>query len=172
MTQWHQGARPTIKDVARAAGVSHATVSRAMNGARPVAPATRARIERVAAEIGYAPNGLARGLVSRSSRLIGLVASDITNPFIAELTRAIHRVADEEGYLVEICVTDYDAGREVRALDMLVQRRVEGLLLTPPRRRQVDEHVRALADRGLPVVGVGRDVEHRRVAVVGSASRA
>jgi DNA-binding LacI/PurR family transcriptional regulator len=171
VTGWSDGARPTIKDVARAVGVSHTTVSRVMNGARRVAPATRARIEQAARELGYAPNGLARGLVSRSSRVIGLVASDITNPYIAELARAIHRVADDEGYLVEICVTDYDVARELRALDMLVQRRIDGLLLTPPRRAQVDERVRALADRGLPVVAIGRAIDHPRVAVVTSDTR-
>jgi LacI family transcriptional regulator len=156
---------PTIKDVARLAGVSHMTVSRVVSGSGPVRSATRARVDRAAAELGYAPNVLARGLASRRTGVVGFLASDISNPYIAELARAIHRYADEVGYVVNMLVTDYDRGREQRALDMLVRRRVDGMLVGPPA-TEVDDRIRAIAERGLPVVAVARRLDHRRIPEV------
>jgi len=155
----------TIKDVARLAGVSHMTVSRVVSGSGPVSPTTRARVDRAVAELGYAPNVLARGLASRRTGVVGFLAPDISNPYIAELARAIHRYADEVGYVVNMLVTDYDRGREQRALDMLVRRRVDGLLVGPPA-TEVDERIRLIAERGLPVVAVARRLDHPRIPEV------
>src|SRR5262245_26205188 len=110
------------------------TVSRAINGSALVAPETRDRVLAAASRLGYTPNLLARSLVSGGSRVIGIVASDFTNPFIAEVVQAIHRGADEAGYAVTMCATDYDVQRELRAFDVLVQQQVAGLIVTPPGR--------------------------------------
>jgi DNA-binding LacI/PurR family transcriptional regulator len=158
------GDRPTIKDVARRAGVSHMTVSRALNGGA-VSPVTREGVERAARDLGYQPNALARGLARRTSGVIGFLASDLSNPFIAELARAIHRVADERGHVVNMLVTDYDRDREHRALDVLVRRRVDGLIVGPPA-TEADAQIRAMAERGLPVVGVARHLHHARIPEV------
>ena len=162
---------PTLRDVARAAGVSHMTVSRVFSGSAAVRPRTRARVEQIAQELGYTPNGLARELVSRSSRVVGLLASDVTNPYIGELVQAIHRVADAESFVVTTCVTDYEVDRELRSLDVLMQRRVAGLIVTPPNRPVSDDRICALAERGLPVVAAGRQLEHPRVSCIISDTR-
>jgi DNA-binding LacI/PurR family transcriptional regulator len=156
--------RPTIKDVARRAGVSHTTVSRVMNGG-VVSAATRECVERAARDLAYEPNALARGLARRTSGVIGFLASDFSNLFIAELARAIHRVADERGYVVNMLVTDYDRDRERRALDVMVRRRVDGLIVGPPS-TEADEQIRAIAERGVPVVGVARQLHHRRISEI------
>lgn len=147
------------------------TVSRVMNGSASVADATRRRVEQVARELGYAPNSLARGLVNRSSQVIGVVASDITNPFIAEVVRAIHRVADEERFMVTLCVTDYDVEREVRALQLLVQQRIAGLIVTQPSHPRGDEAIYAMVERRLPIVAVSRALDHPRIHLVSGDTR-
>ncbi|MGI9147876.1 MAG: LacI family DNA-binding transcriptional regulator [Chloroflexota bacterium] len=156
----------TIKDVARRAGVSHITVSRVMNGSRLVVPSTAARVKVAARELGYAPNILARGLVRGASRTLGLLASDTTSPFVAELVRAICKLADDEAFGVNICVTDLDPERELRALASFVEQRVAGLVVGPPNRPAGDARIYELAEAGLPVVSVQRHMDHPAVHLV------
>jgi DNA-binding LacI/PurR family transcriptional regulator len=159
-------ARPTIKDVARAAGVSHMTVSRVINGRPAVAAATRSRVEQAIRSLDYAPNVLARGLVRQTSAVIGLLVSDIRNPFIGEVADAVHRVADEAGYVVNMGVTNYDVEREIQALKSLVARRVAGLIFTRPNRAASDERIVALAAQGVPIVTIGRELAHPAISMV------
>lgn len=158
--------RPTIKDVARAADVSHMTVSRVINGHPGVAAETRARVEHAIRTLDYAPNILARGLVRQTSDIIGLLVSDISNPFIGEVAEAVHRVTDEAGYVVNMCVTDYDVHREIHALNSLVARRVAGLIFTRPNRAASDERIVALAEQGVPIVTIGRELPHPAISMV------
>jgi DNA-binding LacI/PurR family transcriptional regulator len=121
--------RITSHDVAARAGVSQATVSLVLSGnprAR-VSEATRARVRRVAEELGYRPNLLARGLVSRRSFALGVVVPDLGNPFYSDVVGGVERVATEEGYAVLLC----DA-REIpvaRHLEALRTRLVDGVIL-------------------------------------------
>ncbi len=149
----------TIADVAKVAGVSHMTVSRVLTGSASVKLRTRERVEQAARELGYSPNALARGLASRRTGVIGFLASDISNLYIAELARGVHRFADDVGSVVIMLFTDYSAEREARAIDVLLQRRVDGLIVSPPRVGD-DGRIRALADSGLPVVSVARFLGH------------
>ena len=93
----------TIKDIARKAGVSYATVSRALNGKYGVKAATRDRILSVARRLGYRPNAIARGLVTRRTMTIGLIVPDITNPFFPEVAGGVEDAAREAGYGVLLC---------------------------------------------------------------------
>jgi LacI family transcriptional regulator len=156
---------PTIKDVAARAAVSHMTVSRVMNGAAYVSETVRRRVEAAAQELGYAPNALARALVGQTTGVIGFLASDICNPHIAELARAVHRFADEESYVVNMLVSDYEPERELRALDVLLRRRVDGLIVGPPS-SAADARIRELADQGIPVVAISRGINHPKVPEV------
>ncbi|MEM7532795.1 MAG: LacI family DNA-binding transcriptional regulator [Chloroflexota bacterium] len=99
--------RITIDDVAKAAGVSRQTVSRAMNDKNEISPATKARVMETVAQLGYTPNRLAQGMVTRSTRTIGLIIGDITNLFFAEVARGVQDLSQENGYNVVV----YEYGR-------------------------------------------------------------
>ena len=121
----------TIKDIARQAEVSYATVSRALNDKYGVNPRTRDKIIKIAEELHYRPNALARSLVSSRSFTIGLVLPDITNPYFPEIAAGIEKASIEQGYGVLLCNTDGDIQREKRYMRLLAERRVEGILLAP-----------------------------------------
>jgi LacI family transcriptional regulator len=119
----------TIHDVARQAGVSTGTVSRALNDHPEVNAETRARVLAAAARLGYQPDPLARGLVTRATTTIGLVLPDIAAPFFHELARGVEDVACAHGQLVVVCNTDRSAEKEGRYLRTLRAHRVGGLIL-------------------------------------------
>jgi DNA-binding LacI/PurR family transcriptional regulator len=162
---------PTIKDVARHAGVSHITVSRVMNGSPRVVPATAARVRAAAHALGYSPNMPARELVRGVGRLLGLLVSDTTSPFVAELVRAICTAADEAGYIVNICVTDFTVARELRALDTFIQHRIAGLVAGPSGHPESDARIGEMAELGLPVIALHRQIDHPAVSVIAGDSQ-
>src|SRR6185503_14826941 len=100
-----------IKDVAKAAGVSIATVSAALNDSASVSVETRRKVWEAADAVGYSPNAIARSLRLGKSRLIGVTIADITNPFCAELVRVIEKEAIAAGYSIIVCNTDEDEQR-------------------------------------------------------------
>src|SRR5574337_824932 len=100
-----------IREIARRARVSTATVSRAINRVPTVDPQLAKRVWSVVEELGYVPNTQARALVSGRSRLLGLVVSEITNPFFPELVQEFENIAVEQGYEVFIGSTNYDPVR-------------------------------------------------------------
>jgi LacI family transcriptional regulator len=134
--------RPVTRDdVARYAGVSSAVVSYVINnGPRPVAAPTAARVRAAIDLLGYRPNLNARALRVGSTRTLGLVLSDIVNPFFGELTLAIQTEAAAVGYAVLITNSHADAGTEYRAVDDLIGRQVDGLVLA-----SADEPAESLA---------------------------
>jgi len=125
--------RPTISDVARIAGVSLMSVSRAMNNRPGLSDETRQRILDIANEIGYSPNQIARGLVTRRTSTIGLVIPDVSNPFFAQIARGAEDAAYENGYSVILINTAEDLEREKSALDTLWQKEIDGAILCSPR---------------------------------------
>ncbi|MDQ3493590.1 MAG: LacI family transcriptional regulator [Chloroflexota bacterium] len=140
----------TIADVARRAGVSTATVSRVLAGVGRARPETRKRVEAAAVELEYRPSGIARSLKSRTTRTLGLIVTDIENPFFPELVRAIEDAARAAGYAVLLCNADDDPDREAAYLDLLVERRVDGVVIAAS---SLGSHHREwLASPPLPVV--------------------
>jgi len=121
----------TIKDVARLARVSTATVSYVINGTNAVSAPLRARVIEAVAQLGYAPSRVARSLRMQSTRLVGVVVADITNPFFAELVRRIGSAAHALGYSMLLCEADHDPAKELAALQLLAAHRVEGVILAP-----------------------------------------
>ncbi len=142
----------TIKDIAKRLDISYATVSRALNDRYGVHPKTRERIVKAARELNYRPNAIARGLVTRHTETIGLVIPDITNPFFPELARGIEDRADEEGYSVFLCNTNWEKDRELRYLSLLSEKRVDGIILAPVTRKP--SRNRAYTDKSRPLVFV------------------
>jgi LacI family transcriptional regulator len=123
----------TIVQVARRAGVSATTVSHVLSGKRPVAVATRQRVEQAIGELGFRPNGLARSLRARRSHTVGLLLPDITNPWYPVLYRGLQDALAADGYHTFLCNTDAQEDRELEFLEDLVDRRVDGIVLAAPR---------------------------------------
>ena len=120
--------RPTIYDVAKAAGVSTATVSRALNDTGQIAPDTRRAIEEAVRKLGYRPNRIARSLVTRSTQTIALLLPDITSPFYPNLVKGVQELANDRGYTMLLCMTGADPAREEGFLNLLRAKHVDGVL--------------------------------------------
>lgn len=121
----------TIKDIAKKAGVSYATVSRALNGKYGVNPLTRDEILRIAEEMNYSPNAIARGLVKRQTHTVGLIIPDITNPFFPEVARGAEDMLEKSGYSVFLCNSNWEKKRENKYINLLIEKRVDGLIIAP-----------------------------------------
>lgn len=121
----------TIKDIARRARVSYATVSRALNEKRGVRETTRRRILELAEELAYSPNAIARGLVKKQTDTLGLIIPDITNPFYPEVARGIEDGAAAAGFSVFLCNTNWERQQELSYLRLLAEKRVDGIILAP-----------------------------------------
>jgi LacI family transcriptional regulator len=120
---------PTIRDVARRAGVSTATVSRVISGADPATPQTRARVMAAIEMLGYRPSAVARSLKLRTTRTLGLLVTDIQNPYYPEIVRAVEDAALQRNLAVLLCNGADDPSREESYLDLLVDRRVDGIII-------------------------------------------
>lgn len=147
---------PTIHDVAKYAGVGSITVSRVINNSGYISPETRERVRKAIVELGYVPNTLARSLRSRRTNTVGLIITDITNPFFTTLARGVEDAANEAGYTVIFCNTDEDAAKEEKYLNVLLQKQVDGLLLVPTHRSL--DTIRQVVKRGTPVVVLDRRI--------------
>lgn len=126
-------ANVSIKDVARAARVSHPTVSRALRHSSLVKPDTAERIRSIARRMGYRPSAVARSLVTRRTKTIGVVVTTIADPFISEVVSGIEEVANENGYSVVLANSNADPEREVQVAHSFHERRVDGILVTASR---------------------------------------
>ena len=123
--------RATIKDVAALAGVSAATVSRALDDRPEISDETKARVRSACAQLGYVPNAAARGLAGHATHTIGLVLPDISNPYFSGMATAIEETAAAHGYRVFLSNSLRKEERELRAVENLVARQVDGILVNP-----------------------------------------
>ncbi len=126
-SRYRGGSRIDIRDVAARAGVSISTVSRVMNRVSTVNPAMAKRVWRAIGELNYFPNTQARALVSGRSKILGLIVSEITNPFFPELIQRFEDVAIENGYEVLIASTNYDPERMALCVRRMIERNVDGV---------------------------------------------
>jgi LacI family transcriptional regulator, galactose operon repressor len=123
--------RATIVDVAREAGVSFTTVSHVLNGTRHVAEPTKQRVLAAIERLNYEVNSLAQSLKSDRSQTIGLLITDISNPFFTSLVRGVEDIANAAGYSIMLCNTDEDPEKELTYLRMLRRKRVDAILMAP-----------------------------------------
>lgn len=157
----------TMKDVAHRAGVSTATVSRALSDADgSVRPGTRDRVRRAAAELDYRPNHLPRNMRQRSSRTLGLVITDITNPFFTAIVRGSEDVAQSQGYSFLLANTDEDAAKEEQTLRTMASERVAGVILASA--DEASGPIRSLLSNRIPVVALDRRIHGLAVDTVTS----
>ncbi|MER5967614.1 LacI family DNA-binding transcriptional regulator [Streptomyces sp. NPDC002057] len=152
-----------MADVARAAGVSSATVSYVLSGKRPVAPETRAAVEEAIAELSFTVNATARNLRTGRSSLVALIVPDIANPFYAQLAGTLQEELREQRLHVVVCSTRARRDEEQALLAEAVHQRFAGVVITPFRLKPRD--FEPLADAGIPVV-VSADVSFGPIDLV------
>ncbi len=121
---------PTLKDVSRLAGVSTATVSRFINGSHQLSEGTALRVQRAIDELGFRPNSLGRSLKTASSKSIGVVIPTLSNPVFAEAVSGITAVASDSDYSIMVTATEYSQDQELKVVNSLLDRQVDGLILT------------------------------------------
>jgi DNA-binding LacI/PurR family transcriptional regulator len=142
--------QPSIKDIARLARVSHPTVSRALQNSPLVNAKTAAKIRKIADEAGYRPSAVARGLVTRRTRTIGLVVTSVSDPFAAEVTLGIEQAANEHGYSVYLANSNAEPERERRMVQAFAEQRVDGIIVTSSRVGAL--YLPLLAEMMVPIV--------------------
>ncbi|MGQ9508359.1 MAG: LacI family DNA-binding transcriptional regulator [Thermodesulfobacteriota bacterium] len=150
-----------IKDIARLANVSHTTVSRALNNKSRIRPETKEKILSIARQLNYRPNFIARSLVMRKTKTLGLVITTIANPFYIELSQGIETTARKLGYNIILCSTNYDLSSEKQYIEMLRSKGVDGFIFTSA--HIGDPNIVELAEEGFPMILVNRRTYHPKV---------
>lgn len=143
-----------IEDVARQAGVSTATVSRVLSGKPYVSDAVRQRVLEAIQTLSYRPSRVARSLRVQRSSIIGLIISDIQNPFFTSVVRAVEDVAQQRGYSVILCNSDEDVAKELTYIELMLAEQVSGMIVSPTASN--NEVYRRLVARRVPVVAIDR----------------
>ena len=146
-----QKSRPRLKDIAVATGYSANTVSLALRGSPRIPEETRDRIQSAARSLNYLPNTIAQALVSRETRTIGLVLTDIMNPTLTLVSRFLEQEFAQRGYSLMLAASDHDAAKERSALEVFRSRQVDGILIYPTNHERL-EHIRAVRQAGYPVL--------------------
>ena len=146
-------AKPTIrlKDIADRTGFSVNTVSLALRDSARIPEATRQLIHDAAKQLNYLPNQIAKSLVSRETKTVGLVLTDITNPTLTRAAQAIELALSERGYSTLFATSNNDIDEEIKVLEMFRSRQVDGMLIYPSNHRRLD-HIRRLRKANYPVV--------------------
>lgn len=147
--------RISIKDVAKAAGVSHSTVSRALADNLLIAEPTRRRIQSIAQKMGYAPNAIARGLVTQHTHTIGVIVTTVSDPFVAEVVRGIEEIAGDNRYRVFLGMSHNDPAREVNLVKAMREWRVDGVIVASSRVGSLYKPL--LKDIGVPIVVINNE---------------
>lgn len=153
----------SIKDVAKAAGVSTATVSRVLANNAPIKPETRDRVLKAVADLSYRPNRIARSLRAQKSAKIGLVVSDIRNPFFTAIGRAVEDAAYEKGYSVLMCNTDENPEKEELYLNLLYDENVAGVIFSPTHQFNIESQT---YNQKMPFVIIDRAIDSSDVDMV------
>jgi LacI family transcriptional regulator len=154
----------TIRDVAKRAGVAPITVSRCINNSGYCSLEVRERIESAITDLGFIPNRLASGLRSKRTHTLALVLTDITNPFFTTIARGVEDTASEAGYTVIFCNTDESVVKEQMYLQMLLEKRVDGVLLVPA--VSGFDSVNLVKKQGMPMIVIDRRLPSLQADVV------
>jgi len=154
----------TIKDIARQAGVSHTTVSRALHHSPLISPQTTVRIQEIASELGYNPSVAARSLKTNRSQALGVIVSHIADPYFSEILQGIDDVAQENGYSLFIASAQRDPSREHAIIQTMREHRVDGVILCSP--HFTAEQSDQLNSYNIPIVAINNQgVEVYRFAI-------
>ena len=143
----------TIKDIAKRAGVSHSTVSRALSENPSIPKTTADRIKKIAADLGYVPSAVARGLKTSRSNALGVIVSRIDDPFFSKILQGVEDVLQEAGYSLFIAASNRDPIREKNIVQSMRERRVDGIIVCTT--QFGDEHRSQLEHYGVPTIAIG-----------------
>ncbi len=163
--------QPTIHHVADRAGTTPSTVSRVLNNSGYVRAETRAAVLAAIDELHYVPNANARVLKTKRSRVIGILTGDLFNPYSAALAGAVQAVAEARGYTTFIASAGEVEGSDVQALEAFHRQRLGGVIAASLPTPASDRLLQRLANHGLPVVVVGRTLDHPRVDAISANFR-
>jgi DNA-binding LacI/PurR family transcriptional regulator len=159
----------SITDIAKAAGVSPSTVSRALQDHPRISPQKRAAIRALAQEMGYQPSQIARSLVTGRTKTLGIVITDVTDPFVAEVLKGAEQAGREEGYSLLFATSRHDPGQELLAARLLLGREVDGLIVISS--RAAGQYADLLKSNGKPLILVNHDLDDRHAHSVRTDSR-
>jgi DNA-binding LacI/PurR family transcriptional regulator len=155
----------TIKDVARESGVNISTVSRALNNGYGINDQTREHVIAVAARLNYRPNRIARGLVTGRSHSLGLIVSDIRNPFFAEVSRGAEDAARAGNCDLVLCNSDLDANKQMQYVQSLLEKRIDGIMMNSVSMLSHEQQAQ-LAGSGVPIVLLNRPATNHTFSTV------
>lgn len=185
----------TIKDIAKVAGVSHTTVSRALNGNPAISPTTTDRILKLAQQMGYTPSAVAQSLLAQRTQTIGMVVTTIADPFIVRVVEGVESVAQQAGFSVFLATSHNDPQQELEVVQTFQRRRVDAIIVTSSRlgsvystelnqiqipivliNNQVEGeylHTVTVDDKQGPLLAINHllDLGHRRIGYVDTANR-
>jgi DNA-binding LacI/PurR family transcriptional regulator len=156
----------TIKDIARELGISTSTVSRALRDSYEISPETKNLVLECAERLHYTPNPIALSLKEKRSRSIAVLVAEIANSFFSQVINGIESIAYKKGYNVIISQSHESFQREVRELQFLASRSVDGLIVSVSSETSDINHLKKLVDRGLPIVFFDRVIEEMNTHLV------
>lgn len=140
----------TLKDIARELNISYSTVSKALSDSPEISDNTKEKVRNAAKKMNYKPNQIARGLVMKETKTIGLIIPDITNPFYPEIAWGVEETASKEGYSIFLCNSNWENEKEREYINLLIGKKVDGIILAP-----IGEKSLNLDDIELPIITVG-----------------
>lgn len=155
---------PSIKDIAKEAGVVISTVSNVINKTRFVKPETRNKVLKAIKKLNYRPNIIARGLRTKSTRAIGVIVPDISSPFFSQVIRGMEEVARNRGYTLILGCTFYDVEEEERQMNVLIDQFIDGLIFFCGFNNY--DHIKKINERKVPVVVIDREVNDPKIPSV------
>lgn len=147
----------TMTEIAKLTGVSQATVSRVLNGNNSVNEEAKQKVLKCAKEYDYQPNIMAQSLVGNKTFLLGLLITDISNPFFGELVKSIEKAAEEKGYSLMLFDTDYDVEKEEKYYSILNRYKVDGIISVPINNKP--DYVEKIKKCEVPIVSVTLDLK-------------
>ena len=148
----------TIKDIAKKAGVSTATVSHVINKTRYVSDELKVKVYKVMEDADYHPNVMAGSLRRKKTRTIGLIVPDNANPVYAELAKAIENILFSYDFSLMLCNSEHNLTKELQYIKVLRAKRVDGIIVIPAGSQA--DHINKLVESGLPIVTLDRPVSH------------
>lgn len=152
----------TINDIAEKVGVSHATISRVLNNSGYVKDETREKVLKAIKELNYTPSAIARSLSTSKTNTIGVIVPDINNLFFGDIIKGITEIADEHSLNIILCDTDEDKDKELKAINVLKEQRIQGLIITPTfyKNSGNSENLNTLRNLGIPIILIDGHVEY------------
>ncbi|ABK61547.1 MULTISPECIES: LacI family DNA-binding transcriptional regulator [Clostridium] len=152
----------TISDIAKEANVSQTTVSRVLNNSGYVKDETRKKVLKVMKDLNYSPSAIARSLSTKKTNIIGVIVPDIKNPFFGDAIKGISNIADNHNLNIILCDADDNIEKEIKAIKLLKQQRIEGMIITPTSVEDEfnSKYLAAIENVGIPVVLLEGNVKY------------